>query len=126
MPIYFPIIKLKGGINIEMRSLLKKKGILGLDTVKAVIIALLTLSVIAIACFLALVSLQNANIFTAGSNAANQTNNIINNVTSGTTGFFANVPTFFTLLGVVVLILIIAIVIVAVTRFSPGAGRETL
>ena len=103
-----------------------KKGILGLDTVKSVIITLLTLSVIAIAAFLALVSLQNANIFVAGTTAANQTNNIIANVTSGTTQFFTNVPTFFTLLGVVVLILIIAIVIVAVTRFSPGAGGERL
>jgi len=110
-----------------MKSLLKsKRGILGLDTVKAVIITLLTLAVITIAAFLALVSLQNANIFTAGSQSANQTNNIISNITSGATNFYSNVPTFFTLLGVVVLILIISIVIVAVTRFSPGMGRESL
>ena len=111
---------------LEHLKLKDKRGILGLDTVKAVIITLLTLAVIAIACFLALVSLQNANIFTTGSTAANQTNYIINNITGGTTAFFNNVPTFFTLLGVVVLILIIAIVIVAVTRFSPGMGRESL
>ena len=109
-----------------MKSLMNRKGVLGLDTVKAVIIALLTLSVIAIASFLALTSLQNANIFVSGTTAANQTALIINNVTTGTTNFFANVPTFFTLLGVVVLILIIAIVIVAVTRFSPGGMRESL
>lgn len=105
---------------------MNKKGILGLDTVKAVIIALLTLAVITIASFLALVSLQNAGIFTSGSQSANQTNNIIQNITSGATSFYTNVPTFFVLLGVVVLILIISIVIVAVTRFSPGAGRESL
>ena len=103
-----------------MKNLFKdKKGILGLDTVKSVIISLLVLAVISIASFLALTSLQNANIFPAGSTSANQTSNIIANITSGTAVFFTNVPTFFTLLGVVVLILIIAIVIVAVTRFSP-------
>lgn len=48
--------------------------------------------------------------------------NIVQNLTIGPSKFFANVPTFFVLLGVVVLILIIAIVIVAVTRFSPGIG----
>lgn len=110
-----------------MKSLLKsKRGILGLETVKAVIITLLVLAVVTIATFLALVSLQNANIFTTGSTAANQTSDIIGNITTGATKFYANVPTFFVLLGVVVLILIIAIVIVAVTRFSPGAGRESL
>ena len=101
----------------------KKRGVLGLDTVKAVIISLLTLAVISIAVILALISLRNSNIFTAASQEYNQTNNIVQNVTSGTVTFFTNVPTFMTLLGVVVLILIIAIVIVAVSRFGGGGGR---
>lgn len=110
-----------------MKSLMKgKKGILGLDTVKAVILSLLTLAVVFIAVLLALTSLQNANIFTANSQSANQTTNIINNISTGGTNFFAQVPTFFVLLGVVVLILIIAIVIVAVSRFGGGMSRESL
>ncbi len=52
--------------------------------------------------------------FTSNNDAAK----ITDNVTSGTTQFFEQVPTFMTLLGVVVLILIIAIVIVAVGRFE--------
>ena len=105
-----------------MKSLLKhKKGILGLETTRAVIVTLLILAVTAIAVFLALTSLQNANIFTAGSQAANDTELIIGNITSGTVSFFANVPTFMILLGVVVLLLIIAIVLVVVGRFG-GAG----
>lgn len=102
---------------------MKKKGVLGLDTVKVVLISLLVLAVIAIAVFLALVSLRDAGIFVTGSQEKNDTNAIISNITSGATNFFKNVPTFFTLLGVVVLILIIAIVIVAVTRFTGGGGR---
>lgn len=112
---------------------LNKKGVLGLDTVKAVIISLLILAVLAIASILALVSLQNSNIIpsTQGSLEQNRTaiisgqmSNIINNVTTGQSSFFTNAPTFFVLLGVVVLILIISIVIVAVTRFSPGTREE--
>jgi len=47
---------------------------------------------------------------------------IVNNITAGSTSFFNQTPTFFVLLGVVVLILIIGIVIVAVSRFGIGGG----
>lgn len=104
-----------------------KKGILGLETVRVVIVTLLILAVTSIAVFLALVSLQNANIFTASSQAANDTALIISNITTGTTSFFANVPTFMILLGVVVLLLIIAIVLVVVGRFGgTGPARAEL
>jgi len=109
-----------------MKGFIKsKRGVLGFDTVKAVLIALLTLSVVSVAVFLALTSLNNANIFTAGSLGANATTNILGNVTSGTSSFFGYVPTIMILLAVVVIILVISIVIVAVTRFGGGA-RESL
>jgi len=44
--------------------------------------------------------------------------NIDRNISQGVTGFFGNLPTFFTLLAVVIIILIISIVIVAVNRFG--------
>ncbi len=88
---------------------------------------LLILAVTSIAVFLALVSLQNANIFVDGTQAANDTSLIISNITTGTTQFFANVPTFMVLLGVVVLLLIIAIVLVVVGRFGgTGPARAEL
>ncbi len=108
--------------KLKMRKI-NKKGILGLDTVKTVIVTLLVLAVTSIAVILALVSINDSNIFTANSQAANDSTFIVNNVTSGVTEFFSQVPTFMTLLGVVVLILIIAIVIVAVGRFEGGGGR---
>ena len=103
---------------------LNKKGVLGLNLVGSVIMTLLTLAVITIAVFLALTSLNNAGIFTAGTQTANDTNTIINNITSGTTSFFKQIPTIMTVLGVVVLILAVAIIIVAVRRFG-GGGAET-
>lgn len=115
-------------INMQkLRSILKqKRGVLGLDTTRVVLISLLTLAVIAIAVFLALVSLRDAGIFTAGSLEKNQTNDIISNITGGSVNFFKQIPTVFTLLGVVLIILVIAIVIAAVSRFGGGGRGESL
>lgn len=99
-----------------------KKGVLGLDDVKSVMLTLLVLAVVAIALFLALVNLQNAGLFTTGSQAANDTNLVINNITRGTTQFFGNVPTIFTVLGAVVIITAVVLIIVAVTRINNAAG----
>ena len=83
----------------------------------------LVIAVITIAVFLALTSLQNANIFTAGSQTANQTNNIINNITVGTTGFFTQIPTIMTILGVVALISAVVLIIFYVTRMGGSGGQ---
>ena len=71
---------------------------------------------------MALVSLQDSNLFTAGSQAANDTDIIINNITTGTTNFFGNIPTVFTILGAVVIILAVTLILFAVNRFSQGSG----
>ena len=110
----------------NLMILLDKKGVLGLETTRVVLISLLTLAVIAIAVFLALVSLRDAGIFTAGSQEKNQTDTIISNITTGSTNFFKQIPTVFTLLGVVLIILVVAIVIAAVARFGGGSRGESL
>lgn len=96
-----------------------------LKIVGAVILTLLTIAVITIAVFLALTSLQNAGIFTAGSQSANQTNNIINNITVGATGFYTQIPTIFTILGVVALISAVVLIIYFVSRLG-GSGKGGL
>ena len=105
---------------------MNKRGVLGMDTVAEVIVFLLTLAVTAIAVFLAMVSLQNANLFTAGSVSANNTNAVINNVTNGTTSFFGNIPTIMTILGAVVIILAVTLILFAVSKFSGGAQGGNL
>lgn len=108
---------------MEMKKLLKdKRGQLGLKTVQDVMITFLVLAVIMIAIVLALVSLRDANIFTADSLEYNQTSNVISNVTSAGTDFFSNTSTIFAILVVVVIILAIAIVIAVVSRFGRGGG----
>ena len=118
---------------MKLRSLLEKKsflslrdkrGVLGLDVVKSVMLTFLVLAVIGVAVVLALVSLRDSNIFTAGSSEYNQTSSIISNVTGATTNFFSNTGTIFAILVVVVIILAIAIIIAVVTRFG-GSGTKT-
>ena len=102
-----------------------KRGQLGLDTVKSVMISFLVLAVISIAVVLALVSLRDSNIFTAGSPEEADVNDTIANVTSGVTDFFNDTGTIFSILIVVVIILAISIIIGVVSRFG-GGGRGGL
>jgi hypothetical protein len=101
----------------------KFKGILGLNTVKAFIVVILSLAIISVVTLIVLGAIQNANIAETGSLAENGTIGIIANVSTGIIGFFGNSLTFFALLGVVVIILIISLVVVVVNRFG-GESRE--
>ena len=98
-----------------------RNGVLGLETAKQVMVTYLILAVTAVAVLLALVSLQNANVFTANSLGANATTNIVGNISGGLETFFASTGTIFSILIVVVIILAISIIIWAVGRF----GQQT-
>ena len=104
--------------KMEFRN---RNGVLGLETAKQVMVTFLILAVVGIAVLLALTSLQNANIFTANSQAANDTDAIVGNVSGGLVTFFASTGTIFSILVVVVIILAISIIIWAVGRF----GQQT-
>jgi len=95
-----------------------RKGMLGLDAVGGVIQWCLFLAVLAIAAFLALSNLNSAGLFTAGSQDANDTAILISNTTSGITLFFAKIPTIFTILGAVVIVLGVVLIIRAVAGFG--------
>ena len=98
-----------------------RKGVLGLETAKQVMITFLVLAVVGIAVLLALTSLQNSSIFESGSQAETDTNSIVGNVSGGLVTFFASTGTIFSILVVVVIILAISIIIWAVGRF----GQQT-
>lgn len=108
-------------MSLAQKLSMNKKGVLGMDSVRDVIIFLLTLAVAAIAVFLALSSLQDANLFTASSTADNNTDYIINNITNGASNFFEQVPTIFTVLGAVAIILAVTLILFAVNRFSQSS-----
>lgn len=106
----------------KLRPLMNKKGVLGLTTVRDVMILILIIAVIGVSVILALVSLRDAGIFTADSLEDNQTDNIVANISEATSDFFTNTGTIFSILVVVVIILAIAIIIAVVSRFG-GGGR---
>ena len=101
---------------------INKKGVLGLDTAKAFILAILTIAVIAFAVIIALSELDDTNVLTSGSKEANDTTNVLNNVTTGVADFFSNAPTWFSLLAITIIIIIIGLVIIVVNRFGKGSG----
>ena len=110
----------------ELKIKKDKRGALGLDVVKEVMLTFLVLAVIAVAIVLALVSLRDSNIFTDGTSEYNQTSQLIGNVTDATTGFFSNTGTIFAILVVVVIILAISIIIGVVSRFGGGKNVSGL
>lgn len=112
---------------MEIRKIVSKKdkrGVLGLTTVRDVMILILIIAVIGVSVILALVSLRDAGIFDTGSLEQNQTTNIVSNISEATADFFSNTGTIFSILVVVVIILAIAIIIAVVSRFG-GGGRAT-
>lgn len=107
---------------MKLKSLMKKdkKGVLGLDTAKLFVLAILALVIISVVTLIILDSLEGTA--TTGSSADTYSSNIINNTSLALSDFFANAGTWFTLIGVVIIILIIAVVIVVVNRFGTSAG----
>ena len=101
---------------------INKRGQVGLDVAKSVILTLMTIGVLAFAVIVAMSALNNSNALTAGSLEQQQTTAVLQNISGGTSSFFGNVGTWFALLAVVVIILIIAIVIIAVNRFGGRGG----
>jgi hypothetical protein len=108
-----------------MKSLQKKKSILGLNTVKAFIVVMLSLAIIGVVTLVVLGAISSANI-TTNVAAINGTTSIIGNVSNGVTSFFSNAGTYFALLGVVVIILIISLVVVVVNRFGGESSGGAL
>lgn len=69
----------------------------------------------------------NVNVSAAYTNDVNADGlNIVNNVTTGTTGFFTNIPTVFTILGAVVIITAVSLILFAVNRFTQSSGSNSL
>jgi len=110
-----------------MKSILmkNKKGVLGLDVVKALFLMLVVLVVLGVAGILATVSLRDSGIFGAGTLEKNQTTAIVNNYSAGIASFFGNTSTIISILVVVVIIAAIGIVIAIISRFGGTGGRST-
>ena len=102
---------------------MNKKGQLNLDVVRGVFVSVLILAVIGLSVMLAIDSLDDANIFDAGSIQQNQSGAINANISNAISTFFGNTGTIMSILVVVVIISAIALVILVVSRFGSGASQ---
>lgn len=105
-----------------MKSLMqRKRGVLGLETATAFVVALLTLLIIGFVTIIILGALDDTQVLDPGTYENNATTNILRNGSRGLSSFFSNVPTWFSLLAIVILVLII-VVVIRVVRGTGGGG----
>lgn len=105
---------------------LNKKGQYGINVVVSVALGLFTLLLIAVAVIAGSNALLSSSLFTSGSTSYNQTSNMVGNLTSGVSGFFANSGTFFAILAVVVIMIFLGLMIGAVYLFTRGRHEKGL
>ena len=111
---------------MKMKSLLKnKKGVFGLPAVQSFFATILGIALLAYIIVIIMGVLSSANIVTSGSVADNQTKNILNNVSTGVTGFFSSINPVYAILAILVIILIL-VVLVRVVQTPASVGMTSL
>jgi len=123
---------LKGGhfLNtMDFKKLSKlrkdKKGVFGLTAVQAFFATILGIALLAYVIVIIMGTLQSANIVATNSLAANQTNQILGNVSTGVTGFFSSINPVYAILAVLVIILVL-VVLVRVVQSPSGSSNVQL
>ena len=101
---------------------LNKRGQI-INTVSGVIIGLFILVMLAFAIFLGISSLNPGSFFT-NEQQGDAVNGSVDNLTAGFANFTTQIPTVFTVLGVVLILGALAILILIVVRFRGTAGAS--
>ena len=99
-----------------------KRAVFGLTSVQQFFAIILGIALLAYVIVVIMGTLQTSSILDAGSNARNQTDNILNNVSSGITSFFSSINPVYAILAILVIILVL-IVLVRVVTGGSGAGE---
>lgn len=99
-----------------------KKGIFGLTAIQQFFVVILGLALLAYVIVIIMGTLQSANIVPSGSVAANQTQNILLNVSTGVTSFFSAINPVYAILAVLVIILVLVVLVRVVS--APGASAN--
>jgi len=100
------------------------KGIFGLTAVQQFFVVILGIALLAYVIVVIMGTLQSANILTANSLAANQTNFILGNVSGGVTGFFSSINPVYAILAVLVIILVLVVLVRVVS--APASSTPQL
>lgn len=109
---------------MKLSKLIKnKKGVFGLTSVQEFFVIILGIALLAYVIVIIMGTLSTANIVTG--TALNQSNQILNNVSSGVTSFFSAINPVYAILAVLVIILVL-VVLVRVVSGGGGAGTPQL
>ena len=115
-------------LNImSLRKLAKdKKAVFGLTSVQQFFAIILGIALLGYVIVVIMGTLSDASILTAGSDADNQTKNILNNVSEGITSFFSSINPVYAILAILVIILILIVLVRVVTGGTAGGGTPQL
>lgn len=112
---------------MKLSKLIKdKKGVFGLTSVQEFFVIILGIALLAYVIVIIMGTLSTANVVTANSLAANQSNVILNNVSAGVTSFFAAINPVYAILAVLVIILVLVVLVRVVSGGSMGGGTPQL
>ena len=100
-----------------------KKGVFGLTAVQQFFAVILGIALLAYVIVIIMGTLQTANI-TTNAVAANNTNNILGNVSAGITSFFSAINPVYAILAILVIILVL-VVLVRVVQ-APAGSQPSL
>lgn len=103
-----------------------RKGVFGLTSVQQFFAVILGVALLAYVIVVIMGTLSSSSILTAGSLAQNQTNAILNNVSTGITGFFSSINPVYAILAILVIILVLVVLVRVVTGSTGGTGPQTL
>lgn len=110
-----------------MKQLFKeKKAVFGLTSVQQFFAIILGLALLAYVIVVIMGTLANSSILPASSLAANQTNTILSNVSSGITSFFGAITPVYAILAILVIILVLVVLVRVVTGSTSGSGNPQL
>ena len=108
---------------MSFKTMMKdKKGVFGLTAVQQFFAVILGISLLAYVIVIIMGTLSSATIVPTGSLAANQTNSILANVSTGITSFFGAINPVYAILAILVIILVLVVLVRVVQAPAGGAA----
>jgi uncharacterized protein involved in cysteine biosynthesis len=114
-------------METKLRKIIRdKKAVFGLTSVQQFFAIILGIALLAYVIVVIMGTLSSSSILTAGSLAKNQTDSILNNVSTGISGFFGAINPVYAILAILVIILVLVVLVRVVTGSTSGAGSPQL
>ena len=112
---------------IQAKKLWKDKlAVFGLTSVQQFFAIILGVALLAYVIVVIMATLNSSSILAAGSIGANQTTQILSNVSTGITGFFSAINPVYAILAILVIILVLVVLVRVVTGGTSGGGTPQL